>query len=215
MNKRPVAFRVPRLLGDMVSHYFVTTSEDEARAMADTNQVEYEGLYLVGDRHTFAVAQPAPRAITENDLYYLRSIQRQLQMVKESLDDSLGLTLGVMAFADNLDWLDCFIDEKERALAAQPPAATVETGDYIDPITTEEYFRGTLKVIAHWAEVDLSGEWETGLRGVIRSITDAAKETLSAHPEGKSHQRCSAETGEATTGPASSGASAPVPQPRE
>jgi hypothetical protein len=57
MSKRPVAFRVPRLVGDMVSHYFVTTSEDEARAMADTNQVEYEGLYLVGDRHTFDVAQ--------------------------------------------------------------------------------------------------------------------------------------------------------------
>jgi hypothetical protein len=57
MNKRPVAFRVPRLLGDMVSHYFVTTSEDEARAMADTNQVEYEGLYLVGDRHSGDAAQ--------------------------------------------------------------------------------------------------------------------------------------------------------------
>ncbi|UVO33984.1 hypothetical protein KUL72_20955 [Bradyrhizobium arachidis] len=55
--------------------------------------------------------------------------------------------------------------------------------DAIDPITPEEYFRGTLKVIAHWSEVDLSGEWETGLRGVIRSITDAAKEVLSAHPE--------------------------------
>jgi hypothetical protein len=52
-----------------------------------------------------------------------------------------------------------------------------------DPISAEEYFRGTLKVIAHWSEVDLSGEWETGLRGVIRSITDAAKEVLSAHPE--------------------------------
>ena len=59
-----------------------------------------------------------------------------------------------------------------------------------DPITAEEYFRGTLKVIAHWSEVDLSGEWETGLRGVIRSITDAAKEVLSAHPEGKSVSRC-------------------------
>lgn len=53
--------------------------------------------------------------LSENDLYYLRSIQRQLQMVKESLDDSIGLSLGVMAFADNLDWLDCFIDKHERA----------------------------------------------------------------------------------------------------
>lgn len=53
----------------------------------------------------------------------------------------------------------------------------------LDPISTEEYFRGTLKVIAHWSEVDLSGEWETGLRGVIRSITDMAREILSAHPE--------------------------------
>jgi hypothetical protein len=60
--------------------------------------------------------------ITENDLYYLRSIQRQLQMVKESLDDSIGLSLGVMAFADNLNWLDCFIDEHERRNSAMPPA---------------------------------------------------------------------------------------------
>lgn len=51
------------------------------------------------------------------------------------------------------------------------------------PITAEENFRGALKVIAHWAEVDLSGEWETGLRGIIRSITDMAREVLSAHPE--------------------------------
>jgi hypothetical protein len=56
-------------------------------------------------------------SLSENDLYYLRSIQRQLQMVKESLDDSIGLSLGVMAFADNLDWLDCFIDEHERRLS--------------------------------------------------------------------------------------------------
>lgn len=53
----------------------------------------------------------------------------------------------------------------------------------INHISAEECFRGTLKVIAHWSEVDLSGEWETGLRGIIRSITDAAKESLSAYPE--------------------------------
>ena len=51
-----------------------------------------------------------------------------------------------------------------------------------DPITAEDTFRATLRVIAHWAEVDLSGEWETGLRGVIRSMTDAAREALSAYP---------------------------------
>lgn len=45
-NKRPVAFRVA-----LPGHYFVTTSEDEARAIADTEGAEYEGLYLVGDRN--------------------------------------------------------------------------------------------------------------------------------------------------------------------
>lgn len=65
MSKRPVAFRVPRLLGDMVSHYFLTDSEDEARAMADTNQVEYEGLYLVGDRRGFGNAAQARQVPAE------------------------------------------------------------------------------------------------------------------------------------------------------
>ena len=56
--------------------------------------------------------------MTENDLYYLRSIKRQLQEVRDAMADMAGLSLGNMALNDNLDWLDCFIDKHERS--AQP-----------------------------------------------------------------------------------------------
>lgn len=54
-------------------------------------------------------------ALTDNELYYLRSIKRQLTEVREAMADTSGLSLGNMALADNLDWLDCFIDQHERA----------------------------------------------------------------------------------------------------
>ena len=54
--------------------------------------------------------------MTENDLYYLRSIHRQLAELKEALADTKSFSLGGMALADNLDWLDCFIDAQERAI---------------------------------------------------------------------------------------------------
>lgn len=63
--------------------------------------------------------------VTESDLYYLRSILRQLTTVKESLADIESFSLGGLAFADNVDWLDCFIDANERALS--PPRSPQET----------------------------------------------------------------------------------------
>lgn len=53
--------------------------------------------------------------LSDNDLYYLRSIKRQLDEVKEALPDTAAFSLGGTAFADNLDWLDCFIDKHTRA----------------------------------------------------------------------------------------------------
>ena len=52
--------------------------------------------------------------LSDNDLYYLRSIKRQLDEVKEALADTAAFSLGGMALADNLDWLDCFIDKHTR-----------------------------------------------------------------------------------------------------
>ena len=51
--------------------------------------------------------------ITEHDLYYLRSILRNLREIRKIAD---GLSLGGVALADNIDWLDCFIDKHQRAL---------------------------------------------------------------------------------------------------
>jgi len=49
---------------------------------------------------------------TEDDLHYLRSILRNLREFRSTL---LTHNLGVEVLADNIDWLDCFIDKHERA----------------------------------------------------------------------------------------------------
>jgi hypothetical protein len=51
-------------------------------------------------------------AMTDKDLYYLRSILRQLQTLKVlSVNDS---SIPGEALADNINWLDCFIDKESR-----------------------------------------------------------------------------------------------------
>jgi hypothetical protein len=56
--------------------------------------------------------------MTDNDLYYLGSILRQLREIKDAV--SYGPKLGGEALADNIDWLDCFIDKHRRALEPKP-----------------------------------------------------------------------------------------------
>lgn len=58
--------------------------------------------------------------LTDNDLYYLSSIKRQLRQVQEALADTGRFSLGGEALADNLDWLDCFIDKHKRAALPTP-----------------------------------------------------------------------------------------------
>lgn len=53
--------------------------------------------------------------MTENDLYYLRAIKRRLDEFKDALADTAAFSLGGQAFADEINWLDCFIDQHERA----------------------------------------------------------------------------------------------------
>ena len=51
--------------------------------------------------------------MSPNDLHYLRSILDHLREVRSSI--KYGPTLGGEVLADNIDWLDCFIDKHERA----------------------------------------------------------------------------------------------------
>ncbi len=55
-------------------------------------------------------------------IYYLRSILRQLCELRDAMPDYSGLHLGGQVLADNIDWLDCHINEietrdRERAIA--------------------------------------------------------------------------------------------------
>jgi len=52
--------------------------------------------------------------VTESDLHYLRSILRQLREVRSWMKE--GPTLGGEVLADNIDWLDCFIDKYEKEM---------------------------------------------------------------------------------------------------
>jgi hypothetical protein len=57
--------------------------------------------------------------MTENDLSYLKSCLRHLQEYHNLVSEAaLGVSIGTEALADNIDWLDCFIDSKERAATA-------------------------------------------------------------------------------------------------
>lgn len=53
--------------------------------------------------------------LPDNDLYYLRCIQRRLRFFHESLADTASFSLQGQAFADEINWLDCFIDQHECA----------------------------------------------------------------------------------------------------
>jgi hypothetical protein len=56
--------------------------------------------------------------LKESDLHYLKSILGQLRDVRRFMDgESQGWGLGAEVLADNIDWLDCFIDRNERARA--------------------------------------------------------------------------------------------------
>lgn len=178
MSKRPVAFRVPRLFGDMVSHYFVTTSEDEARAMADTNQVEYEGLYLVGDRHTFTPAQPARKPMPVKHYTGMPGAMINGETVYDWLMDDGSVE--AMTASDVA---------QRRALAAQPPAAPVET-DALGVIESDRLF-------AEQIQADF-GAFEEGITDKeklaqwIRNVRRA-----SSTPDAPPLQSSSAETVEA------------------
>lgn len=50
-----------------------------------------------------------------NTIYYLRCIQRRVQLIQEALPEESGLSLGSEALADEANWLDCYIDHLERA----------------------------------------------------------------------------------------------------
>jgi hypothetical protein len=51
--------------------------------------------------------------LTDNDLHYLRSILGHLREVRSI---ATAFSLGGEALADNIDWLDCFIDKHQKAL---------------------------------------------------------------------------------------------------
>jgi hypothetical protein len=65
----------------------------------------------------YRVPELRANMITESDLYYLRSILGNLREVRAVVEFA---SLGGEALADNVDWLDCFIDKHERANNMDP-----------------------------------------------------------------------------------------------
>lgn len=62
---------------------------------------------------------PPGQTLSANDLHYLRSIYGQLndtlKFIRRKHD--FGIMLGIEILADNLDWLDCFIEQHSRGEA--------------------------------------------------------------------------------------------------
>jgi hypothetical protein len=53
-------------------------------------------------------------AMTTNDIHYLEAIKRRLMEFKDALADTAAFSLPGEAFADEIDWLDCFIEKHSR-----------------------------------------------------------------------------------------------------
>ena len=61
--------------------------------------------------------------LKDNDLYYLRSILGNLREVRAYIGQfDRGPAIGSEVLADNIDWLDCFIEKHERANAKKAKA---------------------------------------------------------------------------------------------
>lgn len=56
--------------------------------------------------------------MNDGDLYYLKSILGHLREFKSIVAPERS-SLGIEALADNINWLDCFIDKYERAQQKQ------------------------------------------------------------------------------------------------
>jgi hypothetical protein len=60
--------------------------------------------------------------MTERDLFYLRSILRNLDELRQiSMLDEIGYGVANETLEDNRDWLDCFIARFERSATAAAP----------------------------------------------------------------------------------------------
>jgi hypothetical protein len=54
--------------------------------------------------------------MTEHEIYYLKSCLESLRSFRALVNTvDKGFSLGDMVLADNIDWLNCFIDKHERA----------------------------------------------------------------------------------------------------
>lgn len=52
--------------------------------------------------------------MNDNDLHYLRSILGNLREFRSVIDDIPQPSIGGEVLADNIDWLDCFIDKRAK-----------------------------------------------------------------------------------------------------
>lgn len=99
------------------------TADDQFFAAKWINEL----LTRPGEREA-ALEEAAKDRLTESDLYYLKSILRQLQEYKSLINTSeiFQPSIGTEVLADNCNWLDCFIENKERTLASTPPKPAAE-----------------------------------------------------------------------------------------
>lgn len=65
--------------------------------------------------------------LSQQEVYYLQSILRQLSEYAGLLRDcEIGLCIGTEVLADNLNWLDCFIDANTRtSFGPETPSTNV------------------------------------------------------------------------------------------
>jgi hypothetical protein len=121
---------LPSVLGGVDQQETQTTKPSPGRAEDSASETTDGAIYAAVSRNSTSPEERAELDALINakiskamyggsPIYYLRSILRQMEGLRDFVGSCEVLTpsIGSEVLADNIDWLDCFLDEHERAVA--------------------------------------------------------------------------------------------------
>jgi uncharacterized small protein (DUF1192 family) len=122
--------------------------------------------------------------LKEQDFHYLRSILGQLCEVRAFINRHVGgsnIALGDMVLADNIDWLDCFIDKQGRS-AKSKARINIESklfDDAVEQLKKEQRIKADLNVYSPENNVKIDYLTKHGIGYVVLyHMGDAARIAL-------------------------------------
>lgn len=163
--KRPVAFRVRQ--HRLSNYYELYTDEKDAQFWADARGVDYEGLYLVADRHT---APPAGAGMREA----VEEARERLLNIWAGRCPGVGCEGDPVAFRD---WATAYADAGVKSLDKALTALGATTKSDVEALAATAAGRpGTVT-----SEPEPSPSDPSSTRSEVTALADIAKERLRQH----------------------------------